>query len=181
MAHHGLRTSASGAALEVFAEGQAAYVQPRRFADMLDMWGEQILSLGPADAGQLNAQLQLLLEASAPLMERGREAAWMSEELLERLEAEPRPAAAFSSAGVMLAANARAAARMGGSRGASVAGSPARLKNTRPCHLSCPATPSRILPTSRSPRRRRKRRCAASLRVRNAREADDASAGAALL
>ena len=107
------RPNASAAALEVFATGQAAYAQPRRFADMLDQWGEKILSLGPSGAGELNTHLQSLIETTAPLMEKGRAASWISEELAEKLEEETRPAAAFSAAGALLAANTRAAETFG--------------------------------------------------------------------
>lgn len=102
----------ASAAVEVFSTGAAAYAQPRRFADMLDQWGEHIKALGPAEAERLNRQLESMLETAAPLMEQGRAQAWLSDELHERMAQEPRPAAVFSDTGALLARNAAAELRL---------------------------------------------------------------------
>ncbi|MGG7566257.1 alpha/beta fold hydrolase [Rhodovulum sp. DZ06] len=112
MAKDKTQGGASGAAVQVFSTGASAYAQPRRFADMLDQWGEQILSLGPREAETLNKQLEAMLEQTAPMMEKGREHAWISAELTGRLAQEKRPAAVFAETGALLARNAAAELRL---------------------------------------------------------------------
>jgi pimeloyl-ACP methyl ester carboxylesterase/DNA-binding CsgD family transcriptional regulator len=104
--------SVPSATLEVFMAGQNAYAQPMRFVQMLDLWGERILSLGSADAVQLNSQLDILLETAAPQMEAAGATQLLADDLGPRLAEERRPAAAFTAAGVALMSNTQAQGRL---------------------------------------------------------------------
>lgn len=113
--------AAATAAIEIYARGQQAYAQPRRFADVLDAWGEKLLALGPGERQQLSSHLETLWEGGDSLMESGRAGAWGTEELQERLDALPCPAAAFSARGALLAANDLATEELGLAQGGRLA------------------------------------------------------------
>lgn len=105
VADEGLGEKGAGAAIEVFSAGQRAYLHPRGFADVLDLWGARLLTLSPAEQTRMNSLLETLMDGGAALMEAGRNAVTLRAELAERLEAAPFPAAAFSESGTLLAAN----------------------------------------------------------------------------
>jgi len=113
--------TAPGATLEVFSAGQNAYVHPGRFVNMLDLWGERILSLGAEDATQMHRGLEALMEDAAPQMVAAGAAQLLAADLADRLAEERRPAAAFTIAGIAIAANVPATQRLSLAKGARLA------------------------------------------------------------
>jgi pimeloyl-ACP methyl ester carboxylesterase/DNA-binding CsgD family transcriptional regulator len=116
-----LGATAPGATLEVFSAGQNAYVHPGRFVNMLDLWGERILSLGADDASQMHRNLEALMEDAAPQMVAAGAAQLLAADLEDRLAEERRPAAAFTAAGVAIAVNAAASQNLSMTAGARLA------------------------------------------------------------
>ncbi len=101
------------ATLEVMERAYQAFIQPRRFVELMDTWGGHIARLDPADASRLNLRLEGHMEQALPLLESSLDRTLAQDDLIHLIHQEARPALALSTNGIVMAANEAAEMRLG--------------------------------------------------------------------